>query len=245
MVCPRCGGVVQPGVEYCPSCGVMVAQGAAPPPAQPQYPQPWPQQPWPPQPYPPQPYPYQYPQPQPYAPPGDGTSSLGKVIIIIVVLLLVFVVIGAVIFYLFVASVEDLVDGTGSATVSLQAPIASARQVNDATYCDISFTVNRIAPATAVVSWSEVLVDVESASGSTLLAATPPFVDMPLAYDDGTDGTVDVQVWFMDADDDGEISSGDYVKLTGLTAAYEGGQLELRLGLTLISASTMPSDFPS
>ncbi len=237
--CPRCGAPLQPGMQFCASCGAQ-AGATAPPPAQQQHPQyAYPQQP-----YPPQPYPYQYPPAQPYQAPKDDSSSLGKVIIIIVVLLVVLVVVGAAVFYLFIASVEDIVGDQGLTTVSLQAPSPSARQIDGTTYWDMGFTVNRIAPSTAEVTWSEVMVTVKSSIGAVLLAQTPPFVDNPLAYDDAADGTVGVQAWFVDADDDGVISSGDSIKLTGLTAAYEGGQFELRLGLRLIAASAIPSNFP-
>jgi len=256
---------VQQGMEFCSACGMNVS-GASPPPTSPQYPQqqapqqqsapqpypsqpnpqqPYPPQPYPQQPYPPQPYPYQYPPAQPYAPPKDDASSVGKVIAIVLVLLVVFVVIGAVIFYLFVASVEDLVDDLPDATtVTVRSPELSSRLINGTWYWDATIVIGSVTPSATDVPWRDVTVALRAGTGPTLLAPTMPRVNSPQSYDDAADGTVDVEVWYADADRDGDLTTGDTLYLTGLTTEAQMGELELWWDLSVIGSCALPTNFP-
>jgi len=258
MNCPRCGAPVQKGMQYCSACGALAAT-AAPPPAQqyqgsqqlpqqayPQRPypqQPYPQQPYPQQPYPQQPYPYQYPPPQPYTPPKDGTSTLGKVIVIAIVLLVVVVVIGAVVFFMFIASVEDNLDD-GSKTVRFSSPNVQPRQINGTTYWDATIPVSSVDPSDAAIEFTDLRAILRDQDGA-LLSSVRLVYDMPSLYDDGSDGTVSVEAWFLDENSDLQISAGDSVKLTGMTSDYERATLELQWNTSdIIGTVTLPTNFP-
>jgi len=231
MDCPRCGARVQQGMQYCSVCGVLVGT-STPPPAQ-QYPQ---------QVYPPQPYPYQYPPPQPYAQLKEGISAIGKVIIALVVGAMILVVIGIVLITLLIGSIDDNV-GPSPPTIQVQPPIVHNRQVGGDTHWDAITIVATVSSEGAGTPWSNVRYVLRSSGGDVLLEGTAPLPDNASMYDDGSDGSVDIQAWYVDIDGDGMLGPVDLLKLTGLTLASQGGEWEVvRVGERMVQTE-LPANF--
>lgn len=242
MNCPRCGAPLQQGMQFCASCGAQA--GATAPPMAPQYPaqQQYPQYTYPPQPYPPQPYPHQYTLQQPYTTPKDGTSTIGKVIIALVVGVIIVVVIGIVLLSMFIGSIDDY-NGPGPSSMSLLPPDVQDRQVVNETFWDATTTIGRTSGEYDDIPWSIARCVLTSSEGTIILWPTIPLPDNPSMYDDGSDGSVDIQAWYVDADGDGQIGPGDQLRLTGLTLASEGAVIEVRRTDWRVTSVELPATF--
>ncbi len=247
MNCKSCGKYVPDGAIFCTGCGAPTSgqPQAPPPPPQPPYPPQQYQQPPPPpqQSYPP-PYPQQYQQPLPHRPPPkDDAGTLAKVAVIIVVVIVVVIVVAAAIFwYALFSIVDDNIDG--NVTLSLSAPNVSQRDIGGAAHWDAVVNINKVSPGSALLSWVGTSVIVKNTFGQVLLQRTNMMPDNPALYDDDSDGSVDVEAWYVDVQSDVLVSSGDAIKLTGMTAAYEGATIEVYDFTDRIGSTLLPTDFP-
>ena len=129
------------------------------------------------------------------------------------------------------------------ATLIMGAPSVDGREVGGVPHWDASTRVADVTPSGAEVPWTELRVMVVSSTGDLLLGAVAALPDNPPAYDDASDGTVDVEVWYVDVYDDGHIDMGDDIKLTGLTAGCEGATVRFTRDGEIIAAIVLPSTF--
>jgi hypothetical protein len=164
------------------------------------------------------------------------------VILIVVVVIIAIAVVTAMVSLLFLGIVEN--QGEELTTVNQSMPIVTQRDIDGTVYWDSTSTINMVTPRDADVPWSDVRVDIKAPTGSVLLPLSRPLPDDPSTYDDASGGSVDVEVWFVDVDGDGQLEAGDSLKITGMTNAYEGSIVEMMLSARRIAESRLPMDFP-
>ncbi len=129
-------------------------------------------------------------------------------------------------------------------TVLTENPHMQARDINGTFYWDATVVIDRVTPRDEQVLWGEVWVSIKSENGSLLDAAMQPSIDNPGGYDDDTDGSVDVEAWFIETrTGDVKMSGGDGIKLTGLTPDYEGATVQLVRNQEPIASFTLPTTF--
>jgi hypothetical protein len=131
---------------------------------------------------------------------------------------------------------------TEKVTINMASPDVTQRTITDQVYWDAELVINKITPDLVLVSYTDVRVIVKSADGSVLITATEPLPDDSSDYDDGSDGTVDVQVWYDSFTT--IMVEGDSFKLTGMTDAYEGATVQIMHNDRLIGSTILPTDFP-
>jgi hypothetical protein len=163
-------------------------------------------------------------------------------VVIIVVLVLVVPAILAIAWMMIAGMVVD--EDPGMTTITIASPMVDSRTIGEETYWDVTLNINKITPRDENVPWEDVRVIVKSAAGSVLLTATRPSWDDPAEYDDGSDGSVDVEVWYVCVDSGPNMRPGDALKVTGMTLEYEGAYIEISRGGERIGAMTLPTNFP-
>jgi hypothetical protein len=63
-------------------------------------------------------------------------------------------------------------------------------------------------------------------------------------YDNGTDGWVETQVWYVETTVDGFIDEGEALKITGMHDRFEGGRISIRYTGEQVGSMTLPTNFP-
>jgi flagellin-like protein len=111
---------------------------------------------------------------------------------------------------------------------------------------DATLNINKMTPKDEKVLWSEVKIIIKSAAGSILNQAASPGDDATATYDtDDVPANIAVEFWYVETTSgDTRMSAGDAIKVTGMTAAYEGASLELTKAGERIGSATMPTNFP-
>jgi hypothetical protein len=94
-----------------------------------------------------------------------------------------------------------------------------------------------------LASYTDIRVIVKASDGSVLIPATKPLANNPSNYDDGSDGSVDVQVWYVSITFGSIMFAGDSFILTGMTDAYEGAMVQIMHKDRQIGSTTLPTDF--
>jgi hypothetical protein len=126
-------------------------------------------------------------------------------------------------------------------SIDMDTPTVTQRTIGDGTFWDSTASVTVIDPPDAEVIWESVRVVVKDANTSVLMGKTSPEPNNPPMYDNGSDGKVDVQVWYIDIDGDGHMETGDRLKFT---ERYEGAKVEIYYGQRQIGTFTLPEEFP-
>ncbi|NOQ54352.1 MAG: hypothetical protein GQ558_07095 [Thermoplasmata archaeon] len=130
-------------------------------------------------------------------------------------------------------------------TVNLATPSVNQRMISDQHYWDTVLNINKVTPRDEDVVWADISVAIKSSTGNILLPSTQLSYDIMDFYDDGSDGSVDVEVWFIDiTTGDNRLSAGDAIKITGMTADFEGGFIQILRSGRIIGDSLLPTDFP-
>ncbi len=129
-------------------------------------------------------------------------------------------------------------------TVQLSSPSVTQRTISDQASWDTVLNINMVTPRDEDVLWAEVFVVLHSHDGGILLPSTLVSPDIGV-NDDGSDGAVDVEVWFIEiTTGDNRLSAGDAIKITGMTAEFEGGFVQILRSGRIIGDSLLPTDFP-
>ena len=180
----------------------------------------------------------------PYRPPMPARKdvSAGKIAIILIVAFFL-VIVAPTVLYLIVVNLGPDYDEP-RITINMAMPEPIQRQIGGTSHWDVTSRVNMVSPSGTKLLWSEVRIIVKSSMGALLIPATLPSPDAPASYDDASDGTVDVEAWFIDVDGDGNLEAGDTLKLTGIGASYEGAVVEMVKAGARIASLTLPTDFP-
>lgn len=160
-----------------------------------------------------------------------------------VIVVIVLIAIPVILAIMWLGILTDVIEEeTEKVTINLASPGMSQRTIIDQTYWDADMNINTVKPDLALVSYEDIRVIIKASDGSVLIPATEPLPDDPSDYDDGSDGTVDVEVWY----DSYTIImvEGDSFILTGMTDAYEGALVQIMHKDRLIGSTTLPTNFP-
>ena len=233
MNCPWCGNLVQQNAQWCKYCGLQLTPGyeqrhypdrsSGPPPpyAAPAYPPPI----------------YQPP------PPKSADKSAAWIIVLVVVLVIAVPFVAAVGWLAISGAVTSTEEQR--LTVNLATPSVTHRLISDQHHWDTVLNINKVTPRDEDVLWTDISVAIKSSDGGILLPNTPISPDIGGVYDDGFDGSVDVEVWFIEiTTGDNRLSTGDAIKITGMTADFEGGFIQILRSGRIIGDSFLPTDFP-
>ena len=181
--------------------------------------------------------PGQYPSP----PPRKKDSSTVRIVILVAVLIIVvpvFLAIGWVAFSgNFVEPVSDRI------TVSLVSPTLDQRMISEEPYWTARMDVYKITPKDSDIPYEDVWVTVKGSDGSVLLYRTMLSKNNPDEYDDGSNGLVDVQVWYTSSSESSSMTKGDSIILTGLTSEYEGAHVEIGIKGLRLASRVLPTNF--
>ena len=130
-------------------------------------------------------------------------------------------------------------------TVQLSSPSVTQRWISDQPYWDTVLNINMYTPRDEDVLWTQISVAIHHNDGGILLRSTPVSHDIGGVYDDDFDGSVDVEVWFIEiTTGDNRLSAGDAIKVTGMTTDFEGGFIQIFRSGRIIGDTMLPTDFP-
>ncbi len=161
------------------------------------------------------------------------------VVVVVIVLIAIPVILAIMWLGVFVSVIEE---ETEKVTFNMASPDVTERMIADQTYFDAELEINKVIPDLAIVTYTELRVIVKASDGSVLIQSTKPTLDDPSDYDDGLDGTVDVQVWY-DSLTSGIITvAGDSFKLTGMTDDYEGATVQITRDGRIVGSVVLPTD---
>lgn len=165
---------------------------------------------------------------------------------IVVAVLVVVIVVPAVVALMWLGITEVVTEPEHENVVlNFESPVVTRRQIADESYWEASFQIHMLTPRDETVDWSDVRIVIKSNDGRVLNTLTRPLPDDPDAYDDGTDGSVDIQFWYDTSIPDSMVlGAGDTIRVTGMTVAYEGGTFEVWYQGRQIGDSLFPTDFP-
>ena len=114
---------------------------------------------------------------------------------------------------------------------------------------DAVMDIEKVSPNEERVLWTEVTLTIKSSTGSLLKGASALRPDGSLPYDTDADGSIDVEIWYIETTTgDSKVSASDCVKVTGLSTggaspSYESASIELFKGGERIGSVELPSDF--
>jgi hypothetical protein len=115
-------------------------------------------------------------------------------------------------------------------TVKFADPQLESRIVGDDEHWDVVAPIKKLTPKGREVLWSEVKVIIYGINGSYYHEELGPEADDPSEYDDGADGTVDIEVWYVNGVGDPlHLEAGDGIKITGLTSEFIGASVNLQV----------------
>jgi hypothetical protein len=166
--------------------------------------------------------------------------------LIVVVVVIVLIAIPLVLAIMWLGILTDVIEEeTEKVTIQMASPSLTQRMITDQVHWDADLEINKVTPDLALVTYSDIRVIVKDSSGSVLIPSTKPLADDPDDYDDGSDGTVDVQVWYDSITSTTIMFEGDSFYLTGLTDTdYEGALVEIWHNDRRIGSTTLPTNFP-
>jgi hypothetical protein len=167
---------------------------------------------------------------------------LGAIAIIIFSVIIIILVVAIAAVYFWGPDYDDT--GYEHTKVNIAFPDVNSRDVGGSVHWDATLNINKVTPKDERIRWNQLRVVVKGADGSVLNPHSSMDQDWGI-YDDGSDGSVDVEFWFVETTTgDTFLSAGDAVRLTGLTEAYEGAHVELHVAGERVASITLPTDFP-
>ena len=235
MNCASCGGYVERSMVHCPHCGAVLArvmlgedQSLRPRSDTHQIP------------------PYATPPQTPY--PLDRMRGRRisqrdtNIIVVGVVIAIVVVFVFAVSIWYLIANIEPE-PMHDDITVNLASPSVQQLFRGGTTCWDAVLNINKITPKDVRVAWESLFVVVFSSEGWALNPALQPRPDLN-DYDDGADGNIDVEFWYVETGGDTHLGAGDAFKITGTSLDYEGATILLEFRGNRIGSVTLPTNFP-
>ena len=195
-------------------------------------------------PYPP-PYPYpNYPGQPPYGPPQAAKDdSLKKVVIYVVIFIVIVAVVTVVASLVFLGITSSFEEPPGMiVTISMASPYLEEGVRNGTSVWDATLYFNKVTPIDARVGWSSIRIMVRAPTGVVLLDRTPLVADTG-TYDESS--PISIEVWYTETMAGGvTASAGDFIKVTGMTVAFEGAMVQFYSQGQLIGSATLPTNFP-
>ena len=224
MKCEKCGTFLMDGTDFCTSCGAPTVHGKfadVEPPAPPSV--------------------------TPVSPPSndDRSKPLSEGSGIVWAVAGAVILIAALMFiYIDTAPWSEVEPDAEKTTINLANPVVRNRTIADEKHWDAVISIDKISPKNEQVLWDETRLVVKSSNGTTLHAKAAMDLDDPLAYDDGSDGKVSAQFWYVEtATGDVYLDAGNSIRLTGLSEEYEGAHVSLVCRGETIGYVVLPSDF--
>ncbi len=130
-------------------------------------------------------------------------------------------------------------------TINLASPGVIMRPISDESHWDAVISINKVSPRGERVLWDDTRLVIEASDGRVLHERVALALDEPATYDNGSDGTVSVQFWYVETiSGDVDMDGGDGIKITGLTEEYEGATVRLTRHGETIGSVVLPMDFP-
>jgi hypothetical protein len=173
---------------------------------------------------------------------SDDVLRLIKTLTIIVLSIIIAVAaIGAIIF-VYSSYLEPEPDSPWG-TVNLASPLVTTRAISNESRWDAVIIITDISPGEGKLDWIDTLIQIKYADGSVALDPTTPPLDGEQLYDDGSDGTITVEVWHIDTPPMNRANTGDSIKLTGLDEGYQGATVLVFRGDERIGSTILPIDF--
>lgn len=231
MKCERCGTFLLDGTDFCTGCGAPTAHGQFAD-QQPPVPPPFPQG---------------YPPPQQQVPGGPTStpSSAGSGTIWVVVGVVVIVSASILLVWLMTSPWSGVEPEPELTTINLASPGVIMRPISDESHWDAVISINKVSPRGERVLWDDTRLVIEASDGRVLHERVALALDEPATYDNGSDGTVSVQFWYVETiSGDVDMDGGDGIKITGLTEEYEGATVRLTRHGETIGSVVLPMDFP-
>lgn len=129
--------------------------------------------------------------------------------------------------------------------VSLATPEMTDRTVDDEVRWDVMIKVNKVAPKDDLHSWSRVKITIEDVDGKAINPGLELRSYNESDVDDGSDGTIEVQAWYVDdAEHPGRLSAGDEIVITGMSRLYEGYVVKVEIKDNHgDNSATLPNEF--
>ena len=174
-------------------------------------------------------------QPPPHLQRRSSDEWMNRIVVItvVIVLLFLFAMVAVLLF------VEPMSPEEEKLTVQLSSPVIFQRSIGSETCWDLVVNINKVTPKDEKVVWGELRVIIKAADGSVLDIATPVAPDRGVYAEPPT-----TQFWYVDVENDGRLSAGDSIKVTGLDLFYEGALLQLTKAGRIIGDTRLPTDFP-
>ena len=180
----------------------------------------------------------------PGVPPGYGVPPRPLEVRKIIATVVVVVAVIFIAFFMWLYVISEDHDHPEYLTANIETPDVQSREVGEELRWDVTLTIVWITPPGEIVPFEQVRVVIKSSEGVLLNEATPVERDVGV-YDDGSDGTIDVEFWYVDNDaGNTHLSAGDTIRITGMTTAYEGAQVELVEHGERFGSILLPTDFP-
>ena len=169
--------------------------------------------------------------------PSKGQSRSSRILAIVAVCCVVFLIA----FYFF--ALTQMSDPVPPARIELMNPTVEQRSIDGQIRWDTIIHISRLVPDDARFLWTEILIVIRSSDGDVLNIQTRPQEDIG-RYDDATDGTIDVEFWFIKVFWVDHLRAGDVIKITGMNSTYEGAIIEVVYQRYRIDHITLPTNFP-
>ncbi|MCK4970726.1 MAG: hypothetical protein KAS77_09370, partial [Thermoplasmata archaeon] len=138
----------------------------------------------------------------------------------------------------------DIFNLTEIITIQLSSPMVARYIINGSNDWHAVLNINKITPKTADVYWTDIQIRILNATGEVLVPLSTVLPDLGEYDENETDG-FDIGLWYVEVTTgDDKSGAGDAFKMTGLTVAYEQAKVEIYHKGTLISYTTLPTNFP-
>lgn len=134
-----------------------------------------------------------------------------------------------------------LVPEEGPVELDISNPVAKAKFIEGEDYWDVHAEVTGFVPKDEKLHWRDIRVTIRSKDGHNLMVNARINQDDPSAYDDGTDGWVDIQSWYICTPSHMPyMTAGSTIKITGLTEESDGGEIKVLHAGVEIGSFTIP-----
>ena len=171
--------------------------------------------------------------------PSKGQSNSSLILVLVAICCVVFLVV----FYIFVIAPVQEVGPPERLVIGMASPTVEQRSIDGQVRWDTILNINWMSPEDARPSWADVRVIVKSSDGMVLESQRAPEEDLGF-YDDGADGTIDVELWFIERGSrDSVIAVGDAIRITGMTEEYQEATVEIVYAGERIGVIGLPWNF--
>ena len=165
---------------------------------------------------------------------GDGSLSFTTVLVMVAVLGLLSIVL------VYQVATYEPPPPYYHTSYNFAKPLITNRTVDDGVVWDATMKVNKVTPRDELHAFSRIQITIEDTNRNVLDRNVKLRPYDETALDDGSDGTVDVQAWYIDdVEHPKKLSPGDQIIITGMTKDYEGCLIIMDIQDNYMAASTV------